>query len=79
MIDILKKSIEALFISTVASALFAPIMIDMLYKFGQVSGIKKSKIGGGDGDNSLFMKIMRTATTNGTPIWVVCLFGLLFH
>ena len=77
MIEILKKSLEALFISTIASALFAPIMIDLLYKFGQVSGIKKSKIGAGDGDNSLFMKIMRTATTNGTPnmggvlIWII--------
>ena len=39
----------------------------MLYKFNQVSGIKKTKAGIGDGDNSLFMKIMKTTTTNGTP------------
>ncbi|HOR52789.1 MAG TPA: hypothetical protein PLE51_03950, partial [Candidatus Pacearchaeota archaeon] len=67
MTEILKKSLELLFISTLASVIFAPIMISFLYKFNQVSGIKKSKIGGGDGDNTLFMKIMKTATTNGTP------------
>lgn len=77
MTEILKKTLEVLFISSLASALVAPIMINMLYKFGQVSGIKKSKIGGGDGDNSLFMKIMKTTTTNGTPnmggvlIWII--------
>ncbi|MGI6484465.1 MAG: hypothetical protein ACOX0R_02495 [Candidatus Dojkabacteria bacterium] len=67
MTEILKKSIELLFISTLVSVVFAPIMISFLYKFNQVSGIKKSKIGGGEGDNTLFMKIMKTATTNGTP------------
>lgn len=67
MSDVLKKSLELLFISVVASAIFAPIMISFLYKFNQVSGIKKSKIGGGDGDNTLFMKIMKTTITNGTP------------
>jgi len=67
MTEVLKKSIELLFISTIVSIIFAPIMISFLYKFNQVSGIKKSKIGGGDGDNSLFMKIMKTTTTNGTP------------
>ena len=67
MTEILKKSTELLFISTLVSVIFAPIMISFLYKFNQVSGIKKSKIGGGDGDNSLFMKIMKTTTTNGTP------------
>ena len=67
MTEILKKSIELLFISILVSVVFAPIMISFLYKFNQVSGIKKSKIGGGEGDNTLFMKIMKTATTNGTP------------
>ena len=67
MTEILKKSIELLFISIIVSVIFAPIMISFLYKFNQVSGIKKSKIGGGDGDNTLFMKIMKTTTTNGTP------------
>ncbi len=67
MTEILKKSIELLFISILVSVIFAPIMISFLYKFNQVSGIKKSKIGGGDGDNTLFMKIMKTTTTNGTP------------
>ncbi|HQC39462.1 MAG TPA: hypothetical protein PK804_02290, partial [Candidatus Dojkabacteria bacterium] len=59
--------IELLFVSTIISTIFAPIMISALYKFNQVSGIKKSKIGATDGDNSLFMKIMKTTTTNGTP------------
>jgi len=54
-------------VSTIISTIFAPIMISALYKFNQVSGIKKSKIGATDGDNSLFMKIMKTTTTNGTP------------
>jgi len=67
MTEVLKKSLELLFISTLVSIVFAPIMISFLYKFNQVSGIKKSKIGGGKGDNSLFMKIMNTTTTNGTP------------
>jgi len=67
MTDVIKRSLEFLFISTFASLVFAPIMISFLYKFNQVSGITKSKIGAGDGDNSLFMKIMKTTTTNGTP------------
>ena len=77
MTDILKTSLEALFLATIVSAIFAPFMISILYKFNQVSGIKKSKIGGGDGDNTLFMKIMKTNLTNGTPnmggilIWFV--------
>lgn len=77
MLDIIKKSLEALFVSTIASAIFAPIMISILYKFNQVSGIKKTKIANGEGDNTLFMKIMRSTTTNGTPnmggilIWII--------
>jgi UDP-N-acetylmuramyl pentapeptide phosphotransferase/UDP-N-acetylglucosamine-1-phosphate transferase len=77
MVDILKTSTETLFIAIVASAIFAPIMISILYKFNQVSGIKKNKIGAGDGDNSLFMRIMNTSLTNGTPnmggilIWIL--------
>lgn len=52
-------------------------MISILYKFNQVSGIKKSKIGATQGDNTLFMRIMNSTLTNGTPnmggilIWVV--------
>jgi phospho-N-acetylmuramoyl-pentapeptide-transferase len=77
MVDILKTSLEALFITTIVSAIFAPIMISILYKFNQVSGIKKSKIGATEGDNSLFMRIMNTTLTNGTPnmggilIWIL--------
>jgi phospho-N-acetylmuramoyl-pentapeptide-transferase len=77
MVEILKNSLELLFISTIVSVVFAPIMISILYKFNQVSRIKKSKIGATDGDNTLFMKIMNTTLTNGTPnmggilIWIV--------
>lgn len=77
MIDILKESLVALFLTTIVSAIFAPIMISILYKFNQVSGIKRSKIGAGEGDNTLFMKIMKSGTTNGTPnmggvlIWII--------
>lgn len=82
--NILKNSLQALFLTLVSSALLAPIMINLLYKFNQVSGIKKSKIGGGDGDNTLFMKIMKSTTTNGTPnmggvlVWVVVPIMTLF-
>jgi phospho-N-acetylmuramoyl-pentapeptide-transferase len=77
MIDVLKKGLETLFLATAISAIFAPIMISILYKFNQVSGLTKSKIGAGDGDNTLFMKIMKSSTTNGTPnmggilIWII--------
>jgi phospho-N-acetylmuramoyl-pentapeptide-transferase len=77
MTEILKSSLEKLFISTIVSVIFAPIMISILYKFNQVSGIKKSKIGATDGDNTLFMRIMNSTLTNGTPnmggilIWIV--------
>lgn len=65
MNSVLKQSLELLFLAVAVSIIFAPIMISLLYRFNQVSGIKKTKIG--DGDNSLFMKIMKTTTTNGTP------------
>lgn len=67
MIDIVKQSLDYLFISTVVSIILAPIMIGILYKFNQVSGIKKTKLGSGDGTNSVFLKIMNVAQTNGTP------------
>lgn len=77
MIEIVKSGLNALFVSVLASAIFAPIMIAILYKLNQVSGIRKSKIGAGDGDNTLFMKIMDVTKTNGTPnmggvlIWIL--------
>jgi phospho-N-acetylmuramoyl-pentapeptide-transferase len=77
MTEALKHSLELLFISTAVSIIFAPIMISILYKFNQVSGIKKSKIGATEGDNTLFMRIMNSTLTNGTPnmggilIWIV--------
>jgi len=78
MIDILKTGLNYLFLAIACSAIFAPIMISVLYKFNQVSGLKKSKIGAEEhGDNSLFLKIMRVTETNGTPnmggimIWII--------
>ena len=77
MIDIIKESLKYLFVSTLVSALFAPILINILYRFNQVSGIKKTKLGSREGTNSIFMRIMKTTQTNGTPnmggilIWIV--------
>ncbi len=78
MIDILKQSLNYLFLASAVSILFAPIMIELLYRFNQVSSIKRSRIGGiKDSNNSVFMKIMRVTKTNGTPnmggvlIWII--------
>ena len=78
MIDTLRSSLNYLFLAVACSAVFAPIMISILYKFNQVSGLKKSKIGANEKeDNSLFLRIMRVTETNGTPnmggilIWIV--------
>lgn len=78
MIDILRSSLNYLFLAVLCSAIFAPIMINILYRFNQVSGLKKSKIGASENeDNSLFLRIMRVSETNGTPnmggilIWIV--------
>lgn len=77
MIEILKESLQYLFISTLASVILAPIMISLLYKLNQVSGLKKTALGSREGTNSIFMRIMKTTQTNGTPnmggvlIWIV--------
>jgi phospho-N-acetylmuramoyl-pentapeptide-transferase len=77
MIDVLRESLNYLLIATVASIIFAPIMIGILYRFNQVSGIKKTNLGSTDGTNSVFMKIMNATKTNGTPnmggviIWII--------
>jgi phospho-N-acetylmuramoyl-pentapeptide-transferase len=77
MTDILKESLKYLLISNIASIIFAPIMITLLYKFNQVSGIKKTELGSRKGTNSIFMRIMKTTQTNGTPnmggilIWII--------
>lgn len=77
MLDIFRNSLSYLFLAILCSAILAPLMISILYKFNQVSGLKKSKIGAADGDNSLFLRIMRVSETNGTPnmggilIWIV--------
>ncbi|KUK76434.1 MAG: phospho-N-acetylmuramoyl-pentapeptide-transferase [candidate division WS6 bacterium 34_10] len=77
MLEALKTGLSYFFISTVASVIFAPIMISLLYKFNQVSGIKKTKLAEGKGTNALFLRIMNTQKTNGTPnmggilIWIL--------
>lgn len=67
MIPILKESLNYLLISTVASIIIAPIMIAVLYKLNQVSGLKKTKLGSREGTNTIFLRIMNAAKTNGTP------------
>ena len=77
MLDVLKSGFEDLFITTLAAIIFAPIMISLLYKFNQVSGVKKTKLAEGKGTNALFLRIMNTQKTNGTPnmggliIWIL--------
>jgi len=77
MIPIIKESLNFLLISTIASIIFAPIMIEILYRFNQVSGLKKTKLGSREGTNSMFLRIMNATKTNGTPnmggilIWIV--------
>ncbi|KKP54722.1 MAG: Phospho-N-acetylmuramoyl-pentapeptide-transferase [candidate division WS6 bacterium GW2011_GWB1_33_6] len=77
MTDILKESLNYLLASTIISIIFAPIMIGILYKFNQVSGLKKTKLGSRKGTNSIFMRIMKSNETNGTPnmggrlIWII--------
>lgn len=77
MISILKESLDYLLISTVASVILAPIMIGILYQFNQVSGLKRTKLGSTNGTNSMFLRIMNSTKTNGTPnmggilIWII--------
>lgn len=77
MLEVLQLSIKDLFISTLASIIFTPIAISLLYKFNQVSGHKKTELAEGKGSNALFMKIMNAQKTNGTPnmggiiIWIL--------
>jgi phospho-N-acetylmuramoyl-pentapeptide-transferase len=67
MLEVLKSGLRDLFISSTAAIVFAPIMISLLYKFNQVSGIKKTKLAEGKGTNALFLRIMNTQKINGTP------------
>jgi phospho-N-acetylmuramoyl-pentapeptide-transferase len=77
MLEVLKSGLSNLFLSTLAAIVFAPIMISLLYKFNQVSGIKETKLSEGKGTNALFLRIMNTQKTNGTPnmggliIWIL--------
>ena len=77
MLEVLKSGFENVFISTLATIIFAPIMISLLYKFNQVSGVKKVDLGEGKGTNALFLRIMNTQKTKGTPnmgglmIWIL--------
>lgn len=77
MIPIIKESLNFLLISTLVSIIFAPVMIEILYRFNQVSGLKKTKLGSREGTNSMFLRIMNVTKTNGTPnmggilVWIV--------
>lgn len=67
MSEILKSGLQYLFISTISAIIFSPIIISILYKFNQVSTVKKTKLAEGNGTNALFLRIMNTQKTNGTP------------
>lgn len=67
MQEIVKDSLYYLVISIITSAIFAPFMINFMYRFNQVSVVTKTKQGLGGGSNSLFMRIMNRDETNGTP------------
>jgi phospho-N-acetylmuramoyl-pentapeptide-transferase len=84
MLEVLKSGLSDLFVSTLAAIIFAPIIISLLYKFNQVSGIKKTNLAEGKGTNALFLRIMNTQKTNGTPnmggliIWLLVPFLTYF-
>ena len=65
--ELVKEWIKYFFISFLFSATFAPIMIRLMYKWGQVSILKETKQGLSSDNNSLFMRIMERNRTNGTP------------
>lgn len=79
-------SFHTMFIAVGIAALFAPFIIGMLYKFGQVATHKKEELGSGiGGDNSLYLKIMHVSDKNGTPnmggilVWLVVPLVLLLN
>jgi phospho-N-acetylmuramoyl-pentapeptide-transferase len=84
MLETVKNGLGDLFISTFTAVVFAPIMFSLLYKFNQVSGIKKTQLAEGKGTNALFLRIMNTQKTNGTPnmggimIWILVPFLTYF-
>lgn len=78
MQDIVIETIEKLTISALAAAVFAPIMINLLYRTNQVVEYKKSRLGGGVSEkdtNDVFNSIMtgKSGTPNigGMMVWVV--------
>lgn len=77
VIEQVNRSFLLMFIAIIATTLFSPFFIAILYKTNQVSGIKPTKLSNGNGSNSLFMKIMNSNITNGTPnmggiiIWIL--------
>jgi len=74
--ELLRDCLKYFFISFAASALFAPIMIELLYRFNQVRILKKTKLVSGE-SNELYMKIDHSEERNGTPnmggilIWLI--------
>jgi phospho-N-acetylmuramoyl-pentapeptide-transferase len=78
MQEIVIDTIQKLIFSSLVAAVFAPIMIYLLYKTNQVVEYKKSKLGGGVSENDtneVFNNLMvgKTGTPNigGVLVWVV--------
>lgn len=76
--DILLHIFNSLFTAFIIAAVFAPIMINILYRANQTAAHKKAKLGGGiEEDNSLYLKIMNVSGKNGIPnmggilVWLV--------
>lgn len=73
---VLRDGLVTMFLTGIISSIFAPIMIFLLYRFGQTSEIKKTSLGSFSGSNSLFMRIQNVTKVNGTPnmggilIWI---------
>lgn len=67
MLPLLRESFQTLFITMFSSAIFAPVMIEAIYRLGQVSVVKKTKLGSFKGTNALFRRIQNVEEINGTP------------
>jgi phospho-N-acetylmuramoyl-pentapeptide-transferase len=66
-VELVVEWIEYFLISFLFAIIIAPILIRLMYKYGQVSILKETKQGLSSNSNSLFMQIMDRTKTNGTP------------
>lgn len=67
MENVIYDAMKYLFYAMAAATIFAPIMITFMYRLGQVSIVKKTKLKNFKGSNSLFYKVMNRDVQNGTP------------